>query len=139
MATKREYLIEKGLAKQGHGRFSNAAKDAIKAAINKGIKFTEHDESSGVEATAPPRHDRRPGMYVFQNPDGRKFERLHTTACVECGYSFQWCYCADGPYVFAYLSGNGDYAKLLSGPKLVMVAPKVSPRRGRGRPRKQAA
>lgn len=134
MVTKREYLVEKGLAKAGHGRFSNAAKEAIKAAINKGIKFDEGEAAgSGVDATAEPRHDRREGMYVFQNPDGRKFERSHKTACVECGYSFQWCYCVGGPYIFAYLSGNDDYAKLLSGPKLARVQPEVSPRRGRGR------
>lgn len=138
MVTKREYLIEKGLAKAGHGRFSNAAKEEIKAAINKGIKFTEAEEASGVEATAEPRHDRPTGYYTFRNQDGQTFQRLHTTACVHCGYSFQWCYCENGPFVFEWGGVITEYAQLHKLPSKAKVV-EVSPRPGRGRPRKQQA
>lgn len=41
MATKREYLVEKGLAKAGRGRFSKEAVAALAAAEAEGIVFDE--------------------------------------------------------------------------------------------------
>lgn len=41
MATKREYLVGKGLAKPGRGRFSKEANDALAAAEAAGVVFDE--------------------------------------------------------------------------------------------------
>lgn len=145
MPTKREYLIERGLAKPGHGRFSVAAKEAIKTAINKGTKFTEpgDERGSGIGGETPnPRYDRPQGYYTFRNPDGTKFKRLHTSACIECHLSFQWCRCAK-PTQWAYDSAAGEVAVLHALPKSVITTndvpdkqPTQGTRRGRGRPRK---
>jgi hypothetical protein len=143
MPTKREYLVAKGLAKPGHGRFSVAAKEAIKIAINSGTKFDyPGNEGTGVDATPEPRWDRPQGYYTFKNPDGTTFKRKHTEACVVCSYSFQWCQCAT-PAQWAYNGVLGEYAKLHAYPKAVITTndvpdkqPQQGTRRGRGRPRK---
>ncbi|QIN94194.1 Lsr2-like DNA bridging protein [Streptomyces phage Wakanda] len=49
---KREYLISKGLAKPGKGRFSAAAKAALEQAVRDGVKFTE-PEAKPVTARKP--------------------------------------------------------------------------------------
>lgn len=41
MQTKRAYLVAKGLAKPGRGKFSNAAKAELAKAESKGIKFAD--------------------------------------------------------------------------------------------------
>jgi hypothetical protein len=140
--TKREYLIEKGLAK-GRGRLSAEAKKAVEKAINKGVKFDDGKSvASEVPEVAEPRHDRPEGMYTFKNPDGSTFERLHKNACAKCHYSFQWCYCVEGPTQFPhpYTFGQGDvYATLYGVPSRYSNVVEVKPvRRGRGRPRKAA-
>jgi hypothetical protein len=141
MPTKREYLVAKGLAKPGHGRFSVAAKEEIKTAINKGVKFDyPGNEGTGVDATPEPRRDRPQGYYTFRNPDGTKFKRLHTSACIGCSYSFQWCRCAE-PTQWAYDSCLSEVAVLHALPKSVITTndvPDKQPTQGtrRGRPRK---
>lgn len=147
--TKREYLIAKGLAKEGRGRLSVAAHEAIKSAINSGVKFGEPEQSNaGIGGeTAAPRTDRPKGEYTFENPDGTRFKRLHTNACATCHYSFQWCYCEAGPTQFPYphKMGQGDVLAQLAGvPKLLITTadvPEKQPQQGtrRGRPRKQTA
>jgi hypothetical protein len=117
MPTKREYLVAKGLAKPGHGRFSVAAKEAIKIAINSGTKFDyPGNEGTGVDATPEPRWDRPQGYYTFKNPDGTTFKRKHTEACVGCSYSFQWCQCADSrPMGVQWCLGECRVARLPKG------------------------
>lgn len=124
MVTKKEYLIEKGLKKPGPGRLSNAAREAIKAAINKGIKFDEPETTTksitvvtkdengkkvvktrrvdDVPQCADPRKDRPKGAYIFENADGSTFVRAETVVCNNCNYSLGWCYCVDGPIIWAY-------------------------------------
>lgn len=46
MATKREYLIGKGLAKPGRGRFSKEANEALAAAVAAGVVFDEPVKAS---------------------------------------------------------------------------------------------
>lgn len=146
MVTKREYLIQKGLAKEGRGRLSAVAHDEIKKAINKGIKFDEagarSDAGIGGETPRPIRPE---GWYTFINPDGRKFKRLHTNACVKCSWSFQWCGCAQGPFQWAF--GKGFTEVMLPCAQVAVITtndvPEKQPergggtvvRRGRGRPR----
>lgn len=134
MVTKRQYLIEKGLAKPGRGRMSNAAREAINKAINKGVKFDEPETGTktvtvktkdekgktvvttkrvqDVPTVPDARPDRPNGTYVFENEDGTKFNRGAATACVRCSYSLQWCYCPDGPVIYSYPHSLGGYASL---------------------------
>lgn len=145
MPTKREYLVAKGLAKPGHGRFSAAAKEEIKNAINKGTKFDYPGEGNGAGVggeTPEPRRDRPKGYYTYKNPDGTTFKRLHTEACVVCSLSFQWCRCAN-PAQWAYNGVLGEHAELHAYPKAVITTndvpdkqPQQGTRRGRGRPKK---
>jgi hypothetical protein len=143
--TKRAYLIEKGLAKEGRGRLSAKAHDAIKDAINKGVQFSDGSESNsaGFGETPEPRPDRPEGMYTFTNPDGSTFKRLHTVACATCCYSIQWCYCVEGPLLFPYphipFQPEDARATLSVVPSRAAVVTELQPRRRRGRPRKQAA
>lgn len=142
MVTKREYLIEKGLAKPGRGRMSGAAHEEIKKAINKGIKFTDNTEVSGAGIggeTKPPRFDRPNGLYTFINPDGTTFKRLHTEACSRCFYSFQWCYCVSGTVQWAYLGQVDEYATLHEVPARPKVVEDDKPVRRRRAPRKAKA
>lgn len=45
MATKREYLAQKGITVGRRGRFSSAAKNALAEAEKNGIKFTSETPS----------------------------------------------------------------------------------------------
>lgn len=133
MVTKREYLVERGLAKPGRGRLSTKALEEIKKAINKGIQFTEPGEtaSSGIAETPEPRHDRPEGYYTFMNPDGTTFQRKHTEACSRCRISLRWCMCVSGPVLWAYNSATGEYATLHVVPSRRQVVTEVKPRRRR--------
>lgn len=168
MVTKREYVIQKGLAKPGRGRMSAAAHTAIKEAINKGIVFDDPsgktvvvvstDESGNevkttkriadVPEVPDPRPDRPLGMYSFKNPNGSTFKRSHTVACAKCSYSLQWCYCEQGPVLFPYpytAGQEGVYATLDRVPPRAVITtddvPDKQPQQGtrRGRPRKRAS
>ena len=46
MATKREYLVSKGITVGRRGRFSAAAKQALAEADKAGIKFTAETKTS---------------------------------------------------------------------------------------------
>jgi hypothetical protein len=132
VVTKREYLQQKGLAGK-RGRFSQKAKEAVAAAINKGVKFEEpevttksvtvHTTENGrkvvktvrvndVPQCPDPRPDRPEGDYIFENPDGSTFIRGAAAACNRCKYSMQWCYCESGPIVFCYPYAGDEYATL---------------------------
>lgn len=152
MVSKREYLIEKGLAKPGRGRLSANAHEAIKEAINKGVKFTDGSEAteSGIGATQAARTDMPEGIYVFRNPDGTTFKRSHTNACFACNYSFRWCSCPDGPTLLPYPHKFGQdenlRAILVSTPGRAVITtndvPEKQPTQGaprRGRPKKSKA
>jgi hypothetical protein len=135
VVTKREWLQKQGLAGK-RGRFSAAAKEALAKQINKGVKFDEpevketksvtivkKDESGkkvvvtrrvqDVPVVSEPRPDRPQGTYIFENPDGSTFKRSHTEACNRCKCSLRWCFCVEGPILFAYPYAGGACATLL--------------------------
>lgn len=78
MQTKREYLIGLGLAKEGRGKFSNAAKEALVKAEANGVKFsdvvanvpTPKPTEAPKEATAPKTD---PTQTPFLTPDEYRF------------------------------------------------------------------
>lgn len=49
MSTARDYLVSKGLAKPGRGKFSNAAKEELARAMGAGLTFSDWPKGS----TAP--------------------------------------------------------------------------------------
>jgi hypothetical protein len=65
MLTQRAYLVSLGLAKDGRGKFSNAAKDALAKAIEQGMEFSDPTPAAkpkkvlttSVKATQTPRID----------------------------------------------------------------------------------
>lgn len=46
MQSRREYLVSKGLAKPGRGKFSNAAKVELSRAMSSGMKFSDDGNRS---------------------------------------------------------------------------------------------
>lgn len=54
MTTAREYLVEKGLAKAGRGKFSKVAHGALAEAIANGVKFSDYPK---VGKPAPVKSD----------------------------------------------------------------------------------
>lgn len=142
--TKREWLVQKGLAKDGRGRFSADAKAALQKAINDGVKFAEPDKTAKtatvktkdengktvvktyrVSEVWETRNPHRPqGFYTFQNPDGSEFKRSHTNACNRCKWSFEWCTCLDGPvqFVYPHRAGMSDvYAVCVGVPDRALI------------------
>lgn len=50
MQSARDYLVSINLAKPGRGKFSNAAKQALKEAINNGMEFSDWNKHGRVIA-----------------------------------------------------------------------------------------
>ena len=50
MATRREYLVSKGLAKEGRGKFSTAANVALASARAEGVVFDDDPTPETVSA-----------------------------------------------------------------------------------------
>src|ERR1700752_4403790 len=54
MQSKRDYLVSKGLAKPGRGKFSNAAKEELAKAEKAGVKFSDATGAAPVRSTEKP-------------------------------------------------------------------------------------
>lgn len=106
MATKREWLITQGLAKEGRGKFSNAAKEALAKAEAEGIVF----DDSPAPSTPKPVKDKpvkesapvvtADDVVMFENEmphygvswnyrddKGKKMPLSDRAVCINCGYS----------------------------------------------------
>ncbi len=126
MATKREYLVEKGLAKPGRGRFSVEARAALAAAEAEGVVF---DEPVKPEKAVKPETDEEPAPRRPNLPAAREQVRaslikpskimrsytcmLGTTDdgltvefgdCQRCAERVQYCECKSGPHAPAGLT-----------------------------------
>lgn len=88
----RDYLVEQGLAKSGRGKFSNAAKEHLHAAIATGMKFSDYGEEQVSEEIG---YD-MPAM-TWPNGTARyretKAKLSMKEACNDCGVSLYWCEC----------------------------------------------
>ncbi len=87
---EREYLISKGLAKPGRGRFSNAAKAELERARAGGMKIgaSQSAPSDTAVVEVPP--------YTWPNHkavtlDGEEVSMAN--ACLNCPTSLYWCEC----------------------------------------------
>lgn len=116
MSTARDYLVSKGLAKPGRGKFSNAAKDELARALSAGTKFSDWPKnatgpvarptkSSGESKAAPvkaspteslyisPSDFRFPeDEYVAKGPNGEKYSMRE--CCNTCRVSLTNHACA---------------------------------------------
>jgi hypothetical protein len=112
---KREFLVKLGLAKEGRGKFSNAAKEALVKAESDGIVFVDKgalttmvksvdstgrivEEKREINQWAPHAVSvRTEPRYIFYGTgpkrDRTKLSVSVTEACFSCSYSLGWCYC----------------------------------------------
>lgn len=112
MQTRRQYAISLGLAKDGRGRLSTAAKEAIQKALDSGVEFLDDNkyEKAAVERgkTDSPAKRRKQLEEVdpFPRPiipdttkligtmaNGKKVTVSHREICRNCMYSLKWCHC----------------------------------------------
>lgn len=107
---KRDWLIAKGLAKPGRGKFSNVAKEALAEAERQGVVFLNKgtavapvtiiengERKQEIREINPWAHHpdpiRRDPFYTFTGTGGKKVQIAVATACLTCQYSLGWCYC----------------------------------------------
>lgn len=130
MATKREWLHSKGLAKLGRGKFSNEAKAAITKAEAEGIVFD--DATPTPKATTPkpaaPKavtvkvetdddldimfasELRYAGKRWFAKVNGKRVEVSEKAACGNCKYSLIGHTCHDP---IALLPNGGGFVEVM--------------------------
>jgi len=65
MTTKREYLVGLGLAKEGRGKFSNAAKEALVKASAEGIVFSDAEKPAPVKRDKPTNSVKKEGTGII--------------------------------------------------------------------------
>lgn len=93
--TAREYLIGKGLAKPGRGKFSNVAKEELAKAIDAGTEFSDYTIAGRTGKTEEQSYEIAPmtwpnGRAVVKET-GKKISMKN--ACNGCGFSLNWCEC----------------------------------------------
>lgn len=114
MQSAREWLVPQGLAKPGRGKYSNAAKAALDAAVAEGTKFSDWPKSdttvkqsdgttkkvkaakpSGVVEEAPAVWG--PTTRIFYTENGKRKEYTHAfkmrQCCFHCSVSVSHCLC----------------------------------------------
>lgn len=74
MTTQRDYLVSKGLAKPGRGRFSGEAKAAIAAAIAEGMVFSDAKPAPAKPKATKPKVDSPKDTPETVSGDGTFFE-----------------------------------------------------------------
>lgn len=85
----REYLVSKGLAKDGRGKFSNAAKEELSQAMASGIKFSDWPKTEAKSSTAPTKTGNATRS-ATGNPTGNstKTETVQKNGSGMVGYTF---------------------------------------------------
>jgi len=96
--TAREYLVGKGLAKAGRGKFSNAAKEHLSEAIAAGMVFSDYSEKGSSAKVNMTEESYEIAPMTWPNGSARFVENgkkiSMKSACNSCGYSLGWCECA---------------------------------------------
>lgn len=83
--TRREFLVSKGLAKEGRGKFSTAAKDALAAAIAAGTVFDDMVETPKPVKEKSDKPAPRPTTAIAELPEYRFTEGVNVAREVESG------------------------------------------------------
>lgn len=108
----RAWLVTQGLAKDGRGKFSTAAKTALDKAVADGKTFDDYPKGTApVKATKVKTEDSKPtgdtsgiaelAPYRFEESDYRAvetvsgIERSLRSACNTCRVSLVVCWCAE--------------------------------------------
>lgn len=118
LQTRREWAAERGLCKPGvRGRLPQAAKDAIDAAMQEGVRFSDvaaveakdgHVKAKVLVAKKEipdiPEYFRDLDHEVYELVDGKKVHRSMREVCRNCGSSLVLCGC--GAPVIVSLDGN---------------------------------
>lgn len=124
----RDYLVSKGLAKPGRGKFSNAAKDALASALQSGTSFEDYPVKVASKPTGPKPVKAAPVEHtdVFDIPEfrypesmyraievrsGKRIERSMRCACNGCGLSLVVCWCPS-PKISAHDGGGSVAVKI---------------------------
>jgi hypothetical protein len=131
--TKREYLVDKGLAKPGRGRFSREALAALAQAESEGVTFTEGapkpvkaEVEAGEESPAPlprpvlapekrMRKEKVAWATITLESSGRSLP-VQLGYCGKCQSRVVFCHCSKGPRVPSWIDKTQPPA-LLTKPK----------------------
>ncbi len=70
---KRDYLVSKGLAKPGRGKFSNAAKEALVKAESEGMRFSDSTTGAPVVKSDKAPEVKKDGDSPYLSPDDFRF------------------------------------------------------------------
>lgn len=129
----RDYLVSKGLAKQGRGRFGQEAIAELMRAIAEGMVFEDYDSnairkpvaqepkvkvisaSKRIAPIATNNSKVRPEklMYGQEKIPGRRTLIIAFDSCAACTKSVSFCSCSKGPQLPRFLGGG---AGMLSKP-----------------------
>lgn len=131
MPTKREYLVSKGLAKPGRGRFSREAVAALERARQDGTVFDDEDGSAGPEEGPAPTPYIPPRIRDY--PIKRDIKRVigytsggskvSSDICFKCSLHVKRCACTGGitasPIVARWDEESEPYGRPIDIPVLV--------------------
>jgi hypothetical protein len=127
--TKREYLVDKGLAKPGRGRFSREALAALAHAETEGVTFTEGapktvkaEEEAGEQSPAPlprpvlapekrMRKEKVAWATITLESSGRSLP-VQLGYCGKCQSRVVFCHCSKGPRVPSWIDQSLPPASL---------------------------
>jgi hypothetical protein len=107
MPTKREYLVSKGLAKAGRGRFKREAVAELERARQSGITFDDEDGSGSSDPDSaiplpgdyiPPKIKNYPVVRDLKYVEGYTEEgyKVQSACCFRCGQHVSRCPCSAG-------------------------------------------
>lgn len=121
MPTKREYLISKGLAQPGRGRFSREAVAALERARQDGVTFDDEGVGSGNPEPAPrPRPKvNDPVLRDIQHVTGYTEEgyKVQSGVCFKCSRHVSRCACRAGitasPIVVRWDEDSEEYGRTI--------------------------
>jgi hypothetical protein len=85
MLTQRAYLVSLGLAKDGRGKFSNAAKDALAKAIEQGLGTMLPRAKAITTLSVPRQHGSEMPMSMLAPMKEMRFARPLRTVAIRAG------------------------------------------------------
>lgn len=123
MPSKREYLVSKGLAQPGRGRFNKAALAELERARSSGTKFDDEKEAGSADADPAGIALSAPGPLVVKSlPKVRDIQHMigftdentlvSSDICFKCSAHVTRCACRGGIYPSPIVTRwDSEYAK----------------------------